>query len=218
MAQAIKENNYQESFKHRTTIREDGTILYDMPILIEHDDELQYYGITQADCITLKLGSSDSKRVWFCQTENRELAEYQWTYISTIHMQEFLSLRCIVPGKKKDFIRCPLNMKCSQCPWGIKPENKQSRTISWDRLIEAGYEPTTGIPVEKQVIDKIEMEEFERIMEAEDPRIWTAFALKRFEYESAKTISMELKISVPRVYQLLERANEIIRENREAEY
>ena len=109
MAQAIKENNYQESFKHRTTIREDGTILYDMPILIEHDDELQYYGITQADCITLKLGSSDSKRVWFCQTENRELAEYQWTYISTIHMQEFLSLRCMVPGKKKDFIRCHLH-------------------------------------------------------------------------------------------------------------
>lgn len=215
MAQAIKENNYQESFKHRTTTREDGTILYDMPILIEHDDELQYYGITRADCKMLKFGGSAPMRVWIYQTDNRELAEYQWASIDLMHWRESMATRCMVPGKRGGMILCQTNEKCSQCPWGIKPENKQSHTISWDRLIETGYEPTTGIPVEKQVIDKIEMEEFERIMEAEDPRIWTAFALKRFEYESAKTISIELKISVPRVYQLLERAYEIIRENRE---
>ena len=87
----------------------------------------------------------------------------------------------MVRGKQKAYILCPDTIKCAQCPWGIKPEDKQGRTISWDRLIESGYEPAMGIPVEKQVLDKIEMEEFEQIMNAEDPRIWMAFAMKRFD-------------------------------------
>ena len=124
----------------------------------------------------------------------------------------------MVPGKKKAYILCPDTIKCTQCPWGIKPEDKQPRTISWDRLIESGYEPAMGVPVEKQVLDKIEMEEFEQLMKAEDSRIWMAFAMKRFKNESAQAISKELKVSVPRVYQLLDKSYEIIRQNKELDY
>ena len=211
-------NDYQKPFTHRITIGENGEILYDCPFEIESDEDLKCYGITAEDCKTIKFGSSDPTRVWFFQTPNRRLADYQWTLMDSKHSRGYATARCMVPGKLKDFILCPDTNKCSQCPYGIKPEDKQPRTISWNKLIETGYEPEMGIPVEKQVLDKIEMEEFEQIMNAEDPRIWMAFAMKRFRNESAQAISKELKVSVPRVYQLLDKAYEIIRQNKELDY
>ena len=219
MAQEIKDNNgTQKAFTHRTSIGEHGETLYDAPIIIESDDDLKYYGITEKDCKTIKFGSSDPTRVWFFKTDNLRFAKDQWAMVDSLHSRGYATARCMVPGKLKDYILCPDTFKCTQCPWGIKPEDKQPRTISWDRLIETGYEPAIGISVEKQVLDKIEMEEFERIMKAEDSRIWIAFAMKRIENESAQAISKELKVSVPRVYQLLDKAYEIIRQNRELDY
>lgn len=219
MAQEINDNNgTQKAFTHRTTIGEHGETLYDAPIIIESDDDLKCYGITEKDCKTIKFGSSDPTRVWFLKTDNLRFANDQWALMDTRHSRGYATARCMVPGKKKAFILCPDTIKCTQCPWGIKPEDKQARTISWDRLIESGYEPEMGIPVEKQVLDKIEMEEFEQIMNAEDPRIWMAFAMKRFKNESAQAISKELNVSVPRVYQLLDKAYEIIRQNKELDY
>lgn len=219
MAQEIKDNNgTQKAFTHRTSISENGETLYDAPIIIESDDDLKCYGITAADCKTVKFGSSDPTRVWFFKTDNLQFANDQWALLDTRHSRGYATSRCMVPGKQKAYILCPDTIKCAQCPWGIKPEDKQTRTISWDRLIESGYEPAMGVPVEKQVLDKIEMEEFEQLMKAEDSRIWMAFAMKRFKNESAQAISKELKVSVPRVYQLLDKAYEIIRQNKELDY
>ena len=216
MAQAIKENNnYQKTFRHGTSIGEHGETLYDAPIIIESDEDLKCYGITEKDCRTIRFGSSDPTRVWFFKTDNLQFANEQWAMMDTRHSRGYATARCMVRGKQKAYILCPDTIKCAQCPWGIKPEDKQGRTISWDRLIESGYAPAMGIPVEKQVLDKIEMEEFEQIMNAEDPRIWMAFAMKRFENETVKEISRMIKVSEPRVYQLLDKAYRIIRQNRE---
>ena len=67
------------------------------------------------------------------------------------------------------------------------------------------------------MLNKIEMEELRDRMNAIDQRIWKAFAMKKVVGVSAKTISEALHVSVPRVYQLINQAEEIIRQHREEE-
>ena len=40
--------------------------------------------------------------------------------------------RCIVPGKQKPLIVCPECNKCSNCPFGRKPEDRQPRVIDYE--------------------------------------------------------------------------------------
>ena len=35
--------------------------------------------------------------------------------------------------------------KCSACHYGRTPENKQSPVVSWDGLLETGWEPDANI-------------------------------------------------------------------------
>ena len=98
-------------------------------------------------------------------------------------------------------------------PVRVFPEEfKVAAIISWDALIEQGYEPEIIVPVETQVLRKIEMEEVRARIEAKDPKIWKAFAMKLIIGESAKTVARELGVSAPRVYQLVEEAKDFFRQ------
>ena len=131
----------EAEFKHGTSIGEHGQTLYDCPIEINNKADLDNFGITWDDCRFLHFNGSQHMRVYFFRTENRELAEEQWAYIDTVHSSGFASMRCMVPGRKKPFIKCPTTNSCARCPYGRKPEEKQSPVISLDGLLEDGYEP-----------------------------------------------------------------------------
>ena len=82
-------------------------------------------------------------------------AEYQWRYLDTQHSRGYASVRCMIPGKRKAFIKCPDTVSCATCPYKDK---KQSPIISWDGLAETGYEPVGSAPVDEQVGAKMEYE------------------------------------------------------------
>ena len=176
---------------------------------------LAYTVITWDDCRFLHFNGSQHMRVYFFRTENRELAEEQWAYIDTVHSSGFASMRCMVPGRKKPFIKCPTTNSCARCPYGRKPEENQSPVISLDGLLEDGYEPASAESVEHRVLRKIEYEESRARMDAEDPRIALAFEGKELYGETVQEIADELGVSAPRVYQLIARAREIGRNYRE---
>ena len=115
----------------------------------------------------------------------------------------------MVPGKRKAFIRCRDTNKCSACPYGKTPETKQAPVISWDGLIETGWEPDTTESVEHQVMAKLEYQAIRALMDAEDPRIALAFEAKELYGDSVRQIAIDLGISEPRVYQLISRAKAI---------
>ena len=112
----------------------------------------------------------------------------------------------MIPGKRKAFIKCPDTVPCSTCPYKSK---KQAPIISWDGLVETGYEPIGSAPEDEQTIAKTEYEGIKAMMDAEDPRIARSFELKELEGYSVREISAELHISQPRVYQLIARAKTI---------
>ena len=208
MAKIVKAQ-LEAEFKHNTSIGANGEILYDAPIEIKDQADLDNYGITWDDCRTLNFHGSEKVTVYFFKTENRELAEAQWSYIDTLHSSGFASMRCMIPGRKKSFIKCPTTNSCARCPYGRKPEDKQAPVISLDGLLDDGYEPAPAESVEHRVLKKIEYEEIRARMDAEDPRIALAFEGKELYGETVQELAAELGVSTPRVYQLIARAREI---------
>ncbi len=199
------------AFRHGTSIGEHGELLFDAPIEIKDQADMRNYGITDEDCKYLHFGSSEKIRVYFFKTENREFAEYSWEYINNQHSSSYFQTRCMVPGKRKAFVKCRDTNKCSACPYGRKPEDKQTQIVSLDGLIASGWEPSPTESVEHEVMAKIEREEIRSIMTSEDWRIAEAYESKTFHGNSVKEIAADLQISEPRVYQLLNRAKSIIK-------
>lgn len=210
-----KQAGLEAEFKHGTSIGPDGEILYDCPIEINDDADMRNYGITKQDCRYLHFNGSQRMRVYFYKTPDRALAESQWEYINTLHSSGYFSARCMVPGKRKAFIRCRDTNKCSECPYGKTPETKQAPVISWDELVDSGWEPTSEASVEHQVMARLEYETIRALMDAEDPRIAIAFESKTLYGDSVREIAAELGVSEPRVYQLIARAKAIGKEFRQ---
>ena len=199
----------ETEFRHGTSLREHGEIIYDCPIEINDKADLDNFGITWDDCRYLHFNGSRRMRVCFFKTENRELAEAQWSYLDTLHSSGFASMRCMVPGWKKPFIKCPTTNSCTQCPYGRKRQNKHAPVISLDGLLESGYEPAHAESVEHRVLRKIEYEEIRARMDAEDLRIALAFEGKELYGEMVQEIAAGLGMSTPRVCQLIARTKEI---------
>ena len=196
----------EAEFRHNTSIGPNGELLFDCPIEIRNQQDLDAFGITWNDCRTLNFHGSDKVTVYFFKTENRAFAEYQWSYLDTQHSRGYASVRCMIPGKRKAFIKCPDTVSCATCPYKGK---KQAPIISWDGLVETGYEPVGSAPVDEQVGAKMEYECIKAMMDAEDTRIARAFEMKELQGYSVREIAAELQISQPRVYQLIARAKTI---------
>ena len=201
----------EAGFKHNTSTGPNGVILFDCPIEIKDKQDLDNFNIQWSDCKVLNYHGSEKVTVYFLKTENRKLAEYQWSYLDTKHSRGYASTRCMIPGKRKAFIRCPDTVSCATCPYKDK---KQSPVISLDGLVENGYESADSACVDEQVNAKIEYEIIRARMDAEDPRIARAFEMKELMGFSIKEIATELGISQPRVYQLIARGKEIGEEYR----
>ena len=211
--------NNNGAFKHNTSIGENNEILYDAPIEIRDQADMRNYGITIEDCRYLHFGSSEKMRVYFFKTTNRAFAEEQWEYINNKHSSGYFHSRCMVPGKRKKYIRCRDTNKCSECPYGITPETRQAADISWDNLVENGWETEAEAEweesVERKAIAKTEYEKIRKRMDTEDVRIAQAFEAKVLFGDSVKKIALDLGVSEPRVYQLIARAKAIGREYRQ---
>ena len=209
----VNESNSGE-FKHRTTVGENGELLYDAPVIINDQDDMNNYGITQDDCRYLHFGSSQRILVYFYKTTNRAFAEYQWECLNNLHSSGYYSTRCVVPGTRKPFVKCKDTNKCSECPYSRTPETKHAAYVSFDSLVDSGWEPDSGESVEQQVIAKTEYAELRELMDAEDVRIAQAFEAKVLFGDSVKKIAQDLGVSEPRVYQLIARAKKIAKEYR----
>ena len=196
-------------FKHRSYVGENGETLYDAPIEIKDKADMDNYGITIEDCRYLHFGASQRILVYFFKTTNRAFAEEQWEYINNAHSRGYNSTRCMVPGQRKAFVRCKDTNKCSDCPYGRTPETKQASLVSWDELLESGYEPETTDSVERQVMAKMEYAAIRALMDAEDPNIARALEARVLLGDSIAKIAADLGVSEPWVYQLIKRAKEI---------
>ena len=198
----------REEFQHYIHIGEHGETLFDAPVEITNQSDLDNYGIRWGDTRTIQFGRSERIRVYFYRTDNRSFADDQWRYLSTKHSSEYAATRCMVPGIRKTYVKCSDRHSCANCPYGRTPETKQTPLISLDSLTESGYEPYYDSD-EQRTLNRHEYTSIRERMDAIDPRIACAFELKELCGYSVKEIARTLGVSEPRVYQLIQRAKQI---------
>ena len=196
--------------KLTATINESGEVVYEAPIEIRDKADLENYVITWEDCKTLRFGKSDRITVYFFRTTNRQLAEEQWRYLNSQHSKGYRSTRCMVPGTQNPLIVCPDGNRCSACPYGMRPEDRQARIISWEGMAGDGYELSGSGLTDAG----IELDEIRKRMDRKSPYIMQAVRLKELYGFTVPEIADILGISNRNVYFYLSRAKEIGEEYR----
>ena len=110
----------EAEFKHNTYIGPNGEILFDAPIEIKDQADLDNYGITWDDCRTLNFHGSEKVTVYFYKTDNRAFAEFMWSSLDTQHSRAYANTRCWIPGRRKAIARCRDTVPCATCPYKDK--------------------------------------------------------------------------------------------------
>lgn len=197
-------------FRHNTSIGPNGEVLYDCPIEITSKEDLRNYGIGWGDCRTLSFHTSEKVTVYFYKTTDRALAEDHWSYLNTKHSKGYRSTRCMIPGTLKPWIKCPDTNSCKNCPY---KDVRKPPILSWDRLVETGYEPEATASAEEQAIENMDYQSIKKsVMESADGLISKVFQMKEIGYSVAE-IADVLSIKEQRVYQIIRRGKAIYKDS-----
>lgn len=196
-----------EEIEQATQFVKDGCVNYYAPIEIEHSGQLETLNITWNDCRTWHIGS-ERVTVYLCPADE---ATYRFLLgeLRRKHRNGYRAVRCMVEGKLKPLIRCPESNKCSACPYGRKPEDREANIISWDGLIESGYEGEADNRMVEQLQAKLEYDEIRTLMDSKNPIIAQVFEMKERDGFSVSEIVDRLHIKPRNVYYYLDRAKAI---------
>ena len=172
-------------------------------VLVNKQD-LKNYGITWKDCVRLHIGGIETVNVLMWKFETPEQAAFHWNELNAEHHRNSRGTRCIVPGKQKPFIVCPECNKCSNCPFGRKPEDRQPRVIIYNdptELDNDGYTDDVDVKLDLEIITK----EIKR----KNQLIAEVFSLCIAYGYSISEIAGKLKMPERKVRYLMDQAKEI---------
>ena len=104
---------------------------------------------------------------------------------------------------------CPECNRCSECPYPEYRDKHKANSISWDGLIESGYEGEADNCMVEQLQAKLEYDEIHTLMDSENPIIAQVFEMKERDGFSVSEIADRLHIKPRNVYYYLDRAKAI---------
>ena len=197
----------QEEARTLENLRKNGIEIYAAPIEIEHKEQLETLGITQQECRTWYIGSE--KVIVHLTPADKGTYHFLLDELRTRHRKEYRSRRCQIPGKNKPLIMCPECNRCSECPYPEYRDKHKANSISWDGLIESGYEGEADNCMVEQLQAKLEYEEIRTLMDSENPIIAQVFEMKERDGFSVSEIADRLHIKPRNVYYYLDRAKAI---------
>ena len=193
-------------FKHNFTVDPDGTVWCDAPVQIRDQADLANYHIQWSDCRKWRFGGGKPVMVYFVKVQELAVAEFLWKDLNYEHWQEYAAKRCMVPGTRKDWIRCPSNMSCAHCPYG---NEKKRPVISLDGLVEVGYEPGAEVSAEEEAYYAMVYREIRNLLDAKDPLFAEVLEAKILDEKSAAIIAQRLGVKTSRIYKMLDKIREI---------
>ena len=193
-------------FKHNFTVDTDGTVWYDAPVQIRDQADLANYHIQWSDCRKWRFGGGKPVMVYFVKVKELADAEFFWKDLNYEHWQEYAAKRCMVPGTRKDWIRCPSNMSCANCPYG---NEKKRPVISLDGLVEVGYEPGADVSAEEKALTALVYREIRNLLDAKDPLFAEILEAKILDEKSAAIIAQRLGVKTSRIYKMIDKIREI---------
>ena len=124
-------------------LRSKGVKIFAAPIEIEENAESRArqfasLGITWKQVRDYPIGS---KKVKVHYVPADEATYHLLTNdLGNKYRDAFRKSRCLIPGTLKPLIRCPDENKCAECPYPDCREKHQANEISYDAIIESGFE------------------------------------------------------------------------------
>ncbi len=201
---------------------EDGTIYYSVPleapndIPVDADDD----ETDKREYSYLPLLGGKNLRVYCWETTDKEWAYRVRGMINTQHSQErrFAEHFTVVPevlGDGLDDGNRKVSQKSSEEPEGAdeQPGEEQEAPVK-DRGKQNGYEQHGWPDVEKQALDRIEINAIRELVKSTNPRYWEVFYQVKLYGEDAKAVADRMGISVQRVHQLMNKVTEIAKNYR----
>ena len=197
----------QEEAQTLENLRKNGIEIYAAPIEIEHKEQLETLSITQLECRTWYIGNE--KVIVHLTPADKGTYHFLLDELRTRHRKEYRSRRCQIPGKNKPLIMCPECNRCSECPYPEYRDKHNANSISWDGLIESGYEGEADNCMVEQLQAKLEYDEIRTLMDSKNPIIAQVFEMKERDGFSVSEIADRLHIKPRNVYYYLDRAKAI---------
>jgi hypothetical protein len=80
-------------------------------------------------------------------------------------------------------IRCDERNKCRECPFGRKPEDREHQEVSWNEMVDKGYDPAAHDSTSEPALNRITYQEIRAEWNAADPRLTRAFEMSESGYD-----------------------------------
>ncbi len=198
-------------------LNEAGEIVYSVPleapidIPVDADDP----DADRYEYSYLPLLGGKNLRVYCWETTDREWAYKVRGMFNTAHTQErrYSNQHTVVPVVLGDGLDDG-NRKVPPAPSGKAGEPDEQivgglKSVNPDSSPQNGFDQHGWPDVEKQVLDRMEIEAIRKLVKNMDSRYWELFCQVRVYGEEAKKLADTMNISVQRVYQLADKVREI---------
>lgn len=207
------ENPAGYTFEEIVTIRRmtaAGQPIYLAPIRIEIPEQLENLHTDYAHCRTWHIGA-EAVTVKLTPV-NEALYDFMVNSLRAEHRDGVRKSRCLVRGKRGGTIRCDEKNQCKNCPYGYRPEDRQYQEVSWDELSDQGFDPAAADTTSAPVLFEMGVEAARAQLAAEDGRLLTIYEMLE-DKKGVPEIMDRLNLSQRRVYQLIARCREIVKDN-----
>ena len=174
------------------------------PLEIESADDLEYMPVDQGFVTKILIGKRWVK-VLLVEAEP-EVCKLMLTDLKRKYNNSYRQHRCLVPGVRKDWVRCPETNHCDACPYGRDPEQYDPGRLSLEGMLEAEEDvPDPGYSVERIM----EWREIFAALEEVSPEAVRAIKLKLAGF-TLHEIADRMGRSVSAVNRLIEKARAFI--------
>ena len=211
--------NVDPNYPFRTRLNESGETVYSIPLEAPNDIPLDETagGANHVEYSYLSVFGGKVLRVYWLETTDRELAYTIRSMLNTQQSQErrFAEHYTVVPEVLGNGLGDGNHKVC--CKTGEEsewPSDEGRKTANQDHGRQNGYEQHGWPDVEKQALDRIELQTILDLVKSTDPRCWEIFYQVKLYGEEAKAVAARLGISVQRVHQLAARVPEIAKHSR----
>lgn len=179
------------------------------PIKIESADQLHALGATWDDCRTWRIGVTPVK-VYLVPADQAP-SDFLISELERKYAKRFRSVRCLVPGKIKEWIRCPECNKCNACSYGRSADDHEGTTVSLELLLESGYESATEDITAERSENELLLEEILNKLRSLNPVYVDIIHLKAAGYKTTE-IASKLGISQPTVSRMVRKTQKLTEE------
>ena len=210
----FEQNDRGFSAEELETVRRllsEGKRVWMAPVVIEDDGQLEALYVSRSRCRTWHSGPE--KRLVYLTPADEETFQFLKLGLDSARKRAERNRRCLIPGTRNDYIRCPECYHCDACPFGRCGEARTGRTVSRDCMLETELETAVCFDTPEEILLQREMlDEIRERMRQKNVRILQAFEMKVEQGYDVKEVAEAMGETSRNVYYYLSEARRICRE------